>query len=346
MGKTIENLKIYTKATLLFVVISSFITFPIFNLSLSFGPFSSLYPLLSYFIVIIALSISYYFYFKELWRFKINYKIILFYLLIIQYFGVGLVITTINGLLGINYIDQWGLFAFGLVYGSMLFFMDIFLVPYIPLSRWFSRNYSGKALSFEKKFRDADEFNNLIKLLRRSGGIFRVNSQVLIYDTPFFTAPTYFLSKDDDKKIMYFQISQQSGFSSIVNDKIRDFKEVVVSLGFKYVGESEIRHDLYNPKLIYPRFARSRKLSIIWILIIIATYSINKVSIEKEYPFTTLIYNKILVLYTPINEFTKENPIVLVIFSVVGTLIFTKFENIKSAFIQLVGGLKKGIKEI
>lgn len=342
MVKKFEILKAYFPSTSLFIFLVIYISLPIFYISQSIKLFESLYVFLSYFITIIALSISFHIYFKNEWKSKLSFKIILLFIIIHQ-FTTSIAFLSINSIMDIdgNVINLTSLALIMSIFILILEYITANFPPFI-FSKWIFRNFSGKAITFEKNVTNPNDFDSLIKLLGINALTYvKKNDYTVIYTNPFYSSPTYFLKLNEEKNKIEFQISRLKGFSFIIDEKVQSLKNIVISLGFEFKGEDNIHNTFFSSEYEYPRFSKAKKLKFIWLFFGIFSLFINKLSYDNDYFILNYLLNSIIKLYNILNEFAQENTIIVFILGILVTLFATKFENIKSSFVNWIQSLKE-----
>lgn len=340
--KIFEILKAYFPSTLLFISLVIYISLPIFYISQSIKLFESLYVFLSYFITIIALSISFHLNFKNKWKYKISFKIILLFIIIHQ-FTTSIAFLSINSIMDING-NVINLTSLALILSIFFLIMEYVMSNFPPFifSKWIFRNFSGKAITFEKNVTDPNDFGLLIKLLSINALTYvKKNDSTVIYANPFFNGPTYFLKLNEEKTKIKFQISKLKGFSFIIDEKVQSLKNILISLGFEFKGEDNIHNTFFSSEYEYPRFSKAKKLKFIWLFFGIFSIFINKYSYDNNYFILDYLLDGSIKFYNIINEFAKENTIIVFILGILVTLFATKFENIKSSFVNWIQSLKE-----
>ena len=163
----------------------------------------------------------------------------------------------------------------------------------------------------------------------------------MVYANPFYTGPTYFLKLNEEKNKIEFQISRMKGYSFIIDEKVQSLKNILISFGFEFKGEDNIHNKFFNSAYDYPRFAKANKLKYIWSIFGILSISINKISYEKDHLMFDYFVLNFMKFYNIINEFAKENTIIVFILGIIVTILASKIENIKSFFINCIKSFKE-----
>lgn len=257
--KKFEILKAYLPSVLLFIFLVIYISLPIFYISQSIKLFEYIYGFLSYFITIIALSISFYINFKEEWKHKVSFKTILLFIIIHQ-FTASIAFLSINNIMDING-NVINITSFALIASISVLFLDYIMANFPPLffSKWIFRTFSGKAITFEKNVKNPNDFDSLINLLAINDLSFvKKNDSTVIYANPFNSGPTYFLKLNEEKNKIEFQISRLKGFSFIIDEKVQSLKNILISLGFEFKGEENIHNKFFDSGYEYPLFQKRK----------------------------------------------------------------------------------------
>lgn len=323
---------IYLKPTIIFIFLAFFISFPLYYFAQLFDFGILIFVLFSYFIVIISISISYHYCFRDEWKFKISVKSIIGYILlyiIILYYIFG----ALNELLRVNN-PQIALLIMPLF--SILFF-DFFSISPLSLTRWIFRSFAGKGLTYEKKMDSLDDFRSLCQLIE--GNLIKIGDSILIHHNPTFNSPSYFLIYDEEKGIAELQLSNQKWFSFAIDERTKKFGHLFESFGFKYVGEKAINNDFFVSKLDYPIFSKSRILGLIWIFL--GTFFIFINMSKRNGTMFYEIPGKLIVYYSQFNQIAKENPLIMAFMFFLLGLLINKFQYIQSAFENWSESLKK-----
>lgn len=323
---------IYLKATIIFLFLAFFISFPLYYFAQLSEIGIIIYSFISYFIVIISISISYYYCFKDEWKFKISVKSVILYILldiIIIYYAFGV----LNELIRIN-SPAIGIL---IIPPFFLLFMDYASINPRSLTKWIFRSFEGKGLTYEKKMDSLDDFDSLIKLVE--GNYIQIGESILLQHGPSSNMPSYFLRYDEGKGIAELQVSKQKWFSFAIDEETKKFGHLFESFGFEFVGEKVINNDIFIPNLDYPKFSKSRGFLGIWI--ILGAFSILLNVYERNEPLHFYLAEKMSVYYSQINAIAKENPLIIpILFFILGLLI-TKFQKIQSVFENWSESLKK-----
>lgn len=335
-------IKVYFKPTLLFIFLALFISLPIFYISQTMKLLELIYIIFSYFISIIALSISFYVSFGDEWKSKIRFKTIIFYIFLHQFMAL-IAFQNVNDIIEING-NVIFLTSSALYFGILIAIIEIIISNFPPFifSNWIFRNFSGKAATFEKNISDPDEFDSLIKLLSINDLNYTAkNNSTVVYANPFYTGPTYFLKLNEDKNKIEFQISRMKGYSFIIDEKVQALENILISLGFESKGEDNIHNKFFNSAYDYPRFAKANKLKYMWSVFGILSIVINKIAYENDYLIFDYFAASFMKYYNVINEFAKENTIIVFILGIIVTILASKIENIKSFFTNCIKSFKE-----
>lgn len=329
------EMKKYFNPTIYFIFISLFISVPLYYLLYLFL-LDILYPFISYFITIIALSISYYYFFKHEWKSKIRGDLIMVYIVFHQ-------LATFYIVKFLNYITYLNpplsnIFLLSILFSLILLFVDVFANSPFLLTRWIFRSFDGKGLTYEKKLESKNEFNYLVQLLIRNSFVKKIDDTIMIHDGNG-RLPTYFIKYDEENKTVELQITSHKWFNFTINKNINNFGSLFSSFGFKFLGKTNINNSLFKPKHDYPIFSKSKTLATIWFFIGIFSYLWAGIISKNK----LIIYNfeKVIVyLYDYINDIAKENPILIFALGIIITLFFTHFSTIKSYFDRIYDNLR------
>ncbi|MCZ7403055.1 MAG: hypothetical protein O8C61_12600 [Candidatus Methanoperedens sp.] len=323
---------IYLKPTIIFLFLSFVISFPLYYFAQLFNTGIAFYSFISYFIVIISMSISFHYCFKDEWKFKIGKKSIIVYILLyvlILYY----IFNVLNGLLGINNPE----IAILIIPPFFLLFMELNSFSPLILTKWIFRCFEGKGLTYEKKMDSLDDFKSLTQLIE--GSYIKIGDSILIYHNSSSNFPSYFLNYDKEKGIAKLQLSNQKWFSFSIDEKTKKFGHLFESFGFKYVGENVIKNDIFVSKLDYPIFSKSRVLGLIWIFV--GTFSIFINMSKRNGTIFFEVPGKFMVYYSQFNQIAKENPLIVPISFFLLGLLINKFQYIQSALENWSESLKK-----
>lgn len=339
MNKYIEKIKDNIQPILYFIILSLLINFPIIytiNISEIFVP---IYAILSYFITVIALSISYYYIFKEDWKYKINAKLIVWYIFV-QFIFITIIFNHVNFLLNVNYINIIDYTLPAMVFSLFLLFIDNMNENFM-ITRWIFRSFIGKGFTFEKEITDINEFKTLINLFSRKSLIRKIDDTVIIFEDFSGNVPTYFLTHNKEKNIIRLQISKNKGFSFDIDESFENFKTLLISLNFKYIGKETIDNSLFTSNFDYPKFAKAKIFCVIWIFLGIIIFIISS---EIFFNVDTTTYNniKLIVLnvFTPINAFVEKNQGLALIVAMFFGAFFSNLEKIKSFCQKIIENIK------
>ncbi|MFZ3058479.1 MAG: hypothetical protein WA102_01965 [Candidatus Methanoperedens sp.] len=325
----INEVKNFILATLIFIVLAFFISFPLFYIFSLYKDGMILFMLFSYFVTIMALSISYYYFYKETWKDNITLKIIVISIIIYHIF-IYTIFGYINTLMNINIVNVPSPAVIGLMFSFSLLFLDYYLLHFFVFTRWIFRSFKGKGVTLENKFDDPKDFDNLIKLI--SGTIHGTDDSVIIDDG----FQTCFLNYNKENGMVVFQIAKQNGFNFFVNKRVKNFEHLLESLGFNNVGEKNINHAFFISKHDYPKFARSNKIALLWAAFGISSIILNKMPAKENF----FLFTKMTEIFSLINGILKENPVIVFILGVAVTVLISHFQQIKSAFKNLHDSLE------
>lgn len=335
----ISDNKIFIEPTLFFILCALFISIPIFYFTLDITV-GFIYIILSYFIIIIALSTSYYRYFKEEWKTKISGKLIVIYIIIYQLISI-IVFNYFNILIGIDIIVLGSIFLAILINLIFFFFDYIIATPSFQFTKWIFKSFDGKLLTLQKNIDNKNDFKVLTELLARGTIPYFKGDSVMIQDSTLYRTPTFFLKYKKDIGVVELQIGQQKWISFGINEKTKNYENVLKSLGFESLGETELNNEFYIRKNSYPIFAKTKNLGNLWLFIGIISIILAKMKYERDYFYVDYFSLEITRLYYIINEIAKNNPILIFILGIVLTLIFANFEKIKSNFREWFESLKE-----
>ena len=329
----------YIKSTILFIFLVIFISIPFYSISQQNLNWLSLYAFASYFITIIGISISYHHYFHDEWKLEITSKMLLFYFFLHQVAVSGFFFV-FNGLFDISTSNIPLIFVFSFIACIFLLWIDADMIQKpLYLSSWIFRSFDGKALTFTKKIDDSEHFKILVNFLRRTSFLMQIDNSVLIYDGSFSKKPTYFLKHNKENGIVELQITKQKWFSFFVDESIEVLKDIFISFGFDFLGDKDIRNSLFISNRDYPKFAKAKQFSLIWMIFGTITLVNNIILITDVslINYVTYVSNQI---YNPFNSFVAENPgLSLIIAAIVGGTI-SHIYKIKSFFEILIQNFK------
>lgn len=326
----------YIKSTILFTFIVIFISIPFYSISQQNLNLLFLYVLASYFIAIIGISISYHHYFHDEWKSKITRNMLIFYILL-QQVAVSCFFFVFNIFFDISNNSIIFIFTSSFLICIFLLLIDAGMLDKpLKLSSWIFRSVDGKALTFTKEIDDPKHFKNLIDFLCLSSFCRTIDDSVLIYDGSFSKKPTYFLNHNKEKGIVELQIAKQKWFSFVVNKNMDSLKDNFISFGFNFLGVKDIHNSLFVSNRDYPKFAKSKKFFLIWIIFGTITLVTNIILITDVslIKYVTYYSNQI---YDPFNLFVAENPGLSLIIAVI---IGNNIGKIKSIFKTLIQNLK------
>lgn len=336
LDKYIPRLIDYIKSTILFIFLVIFISIPFYSISQQNLNWLSLYAFASYFIAIIGISISYHHYFHDEWKSKITGKMLLFYIFL-QQVAVSCFFFVFNRFFDISTNGITLIFILSFLACIFLLWVDAgMLEKPLRLSSWIFRSVDGKALTFTKEIDDSNHFKYLINFLCISSFWRTIDDSVLIYDGSLSKKPTYFLNHNKEKGIVELQIAKQKWFSFVVDKNMDGLKDIFISFGFNFLGVKDIHNSSFVSNRDYPKFAKSKKFFLIWIIFGTITLVTNIILITDVslIKYVTYFSNQI---YDPFNLFVSENPgLSLIIAAIVGGNIGI----IKSIFKTLIQNLK------